>query len=110
MADVDEREYRLNSLTMTWWRFKIYQLQLLVRKFINFINRCETYSGKNYEFTTGWSGISLEYKHKDYNSRSYIMIYFIWGKLFLYISKSYKELHSTCIEGIMNSEFYDLTD
>ena len=45
-----------------------------------------TYKGKWYEFTPEWSGFHLAYHLAGYfNSRPMLQIYFIWGKLFLYL-------------------------
>lgn len=44
----------------------------------------KTYRGRWYEFTTGWSGFHLLYDVAGYyTSHPMLVIYFIWGKLFI---------------------------
>ena len=54
----------------------------------------KTYKTKYYEFTTGWSGFDLKYHLASYfDSKPMLQIYFIWGKLFLYLPwKHYKKV------------------
>lgn len=50
------------------------------------IKSIKTYKNKYFEFTPEWSDFSLKYHVAGYfDSRPYLQIYFIWGKLFLYL-------------------------
>ena len=91
MLKVDDREYNLNSLTMTKWKFFFYKLGLSFKKLIKNIAYRKTYSHKKYEFTTGWSGFNLVYTTKGYDNKSHLHISLIWGQLFLFLSKNEKE-------------------
>jgi hypothetical protein len=54
----------------------------------------KTYKSKWFEFTTGWSGFHLIYEIAGYfEPKPILMIYFIWGKLYLYLPwKHYKKI------------------
>jgi len=54
----------------------------------------KTYIGKNFEFTPGWSGFHIKYKLAGYfDERPCLMIYFIWGKLYLFLPwRHYKKI------------------
>ena len=44
------------------------------------------YKNKWFEFTPGWSGLYLRYQLSGYyDTKPVIQIYFLWGKLFLYM-------------------------
>jgi hypothetical protein len=46
----------------------------------------KTYKSKWYEFTPDWSGFAITYELAGYyDTRPVLQIYFIWGKLFLYM-------------------------
>ena len=46
----------------------------------------KTYKGKWYEFTPDWSGFSIKYHVAGYyDTRPMLQLYFIWGKLFIYL-------------------------
>ncbi len=52
----------------------------------------KTYKGKWYQFTPDWSGFSFSYDFAGYfDTRPVLQIYFIWGKLFIFLPwKHYK--------------------
>jgi hypothetical protein len=54
----------------------------------------KTYKTSWYEFTPGWSGFHLIYELAGYfEPKPILMIYFIWGKLFLYLPwKHYRKI------------------
>ena len=54
----------------------------------------KTYKSSWYEFTPGWSGFQLAYYIAGYfDSKPMLQIYFIWGKLFLYLPwRHYKKV------------------
>lgn len=50
------------------------------------MNNKKTYKNKYFEFTPEWSGFNIQYHVAGYfDSRPHLQIYFIWGKLFLYL-------------------------
>ena len=61
---------------------------------IFFMKEHKTYKSKWYEFTPTWSGFHLSYHLAGYfHSIPMLQIYFIWGKLFLYLPwRHYKKV------------------
>lgn len=93
--EFDEREYTLNKLTMNKLKFFLYKTNLYIKRIweklsIFLLSDDKTYRTDKYEFTTGWSGFTLCYKEAEIDEKAYIQIYFIWGKLFWYLSKKTK--------------------
>lgn len=73
----------------------------------------KTYRGKWYEFTPDWSGFHLAYEVAGYyDNRAVLQIYFIWGKLFLFLPwKHYKKVErKKTIKEIRNDKIKKLQD